>query len=89
MLHWHPDPAHRAEGIKIVAQSAKQPESYFCDWLFTKNDYYRDPDAQPNRTALQNNINTQKKVGLLNIDVDVAKYADLSLVDEAAKRCHP
>jgi sulfonate transport system substrate-binding protein len=89
MLHWYLDPAHRDEGIKIVAQFTKQPESYFSDWLFTKNDYYRDPDARPNLTALQNNIQTQKKVGLLNIDIDVAKYADMSLVDEAAKRRHP
>ncbi len=89
MLHWYLDPAHRAEGIKIVAQFTKEPESDFSDWLFTKNDYYRDPDARPNLTALQNNIKTQKSVGLLNIDIDVAKYADLSLVDEAAKRRHP
>ena len=86
MLHWYLDPAHRADGIKIVAQFTKEPESDFSDWLFTKNDYYRDPDARPNLTALQNNIKTQKSVGLLNIDIDVAKYADLSLVDEAAKR---
>lgn len=89
MLHWYLDPAHRQEGIKIVSQFTKQPESDFSDWLFTKNDYYRDPDARPNLTALQNNIKTQKEVGLLNIDIDVAKYADLSLVDEAAKRRHP
>jgi NitT/TauT family transport system substrate-binding protein len=89
MLHWYLDPANRAAGIKIVAQFTKQPESDFSDWLFTKNDYYRDPDARPNLTALQNNIKTQKEVGLLNIDIDVAKYADLSLVDEAAKRRHP
>lgn len=89
MLHWYLDPAHRAEGISIVAQFTKEPEADFSDWLFTKNDYYRDPDARPNLAALQNNIKTQKEVGLLNIDIDVAKYADLSLVDEAAKRRHP
>ena len=89
MLHWYLDPANRAEGIKIIAQFTKQPESDFSDWLFTKNDYYRDPDARPNLTALQGNIETQKEVGLLNIDIDVAKYADLSLVDDAAKRRHP
>jgi sulfonate transport system substrate-binding protein len=89
MLHWYLDPANRAEGIKIVAQFTKQPATDFSDWLFTKNDYYRDPDARPNLTALQKNIKTQKEVGLLSIDIDVAKYADMSLVDEAAKRRHP
>lgn len=89
MLHWYLNPANRAEAIKVVADFTKEPESDFSDWLFTKNDYYRDPDARPNLTALQNNIKTQKEVGLLNIDIDVAKYADLSLVDDAAKRRHP
>jgi len=37
---------------------------------------------------MQNNIDTQRKLGLLNIDIDVKKYADLSLVDDAAKRKH-
>lgn len=86
MLHWYLDPKNREEGIRIVAAFTKEPASDFADWLFTKSDYYRDPDARPNLTALQNNINTQKQLGLLNIDVDVKKYADLSLVDEAAKR---
>jgi sulfonate transport system substrate-binding protein len=36
--------------------------------------------------ALQSNLNDQKALGFLKIDIDVAKYADLSLVDEAAKR---
>ena len=37
-------------------------------------------------TALQNNLKTQKELGLLNIDIDVGKYADLSLINEAAQR---
>ena len=86
MLHWYLDPKNRAEGIRIVAGFTKSPEADFADWLFTKNDYYRDPDARPNLAALQSNIKTQKDLGLLNIDIDVAQYADLSLVDEAAKR---
>src|ERR1700722_14856029 len=32
MLHWYLDPAHRQEGIKIVAQFTKQPEADFSDW---------------------------------------------------------
>jgi len=86
MLRWFLDPTNRAEGIRIVANFTKEPETDFADWLFTKNDYYRDPDARPNLTALQSNIKTQKEVGLLNVDIDVAKYADLSLIEEAAKR---
>ncbi|HXS42823.1 MAG TPA: ABC transporter substrate-binding protein [Stellaceae bacterium] len=88
MLHWYLDPKNRDEGIRIVAAFTKEPTADFADWLFTKSDYYRDPDARPNLTAMQNNIDTQRKLGLLNIDIDVKKYADLSLVDDAAKRKH-
>lgn len=88
MLHWYLDPKNREEGIRIVAAFTKEPAADFADWLFTKKDYYRDPDARPNLTAMQNNINTQRKLGLLNIDVDVKQHADLSLVDDAAKRKH-
>src|SRR5579863_8828169 len=88
MLHWYLDPKNRDEGIRIISNFTKQPAADYADWLFTKNDYYRDPNARPNLAALQSNIKTQKEVGLLNIDIDVAKYADLSLVDEAAKRLH-
>jgi NitT/TauT family transport system substrate-binding protein len=88
MLHWYLDPKNRDEGIRIVAAFTKEPAADFADWLFTKSDYYRDPDARPNLTAMQNNIDTQRKLGLLNIDIDVKKYADLSLVDDAAKRKH-
>jgi sulfonate transport system substrate-binding protein len=86
MLHWYLDPKNRDEGIRIIAAFTKAPPEDFADWLFTKNDYYRDPDARPNLTALQNNLKTQKELGLLNIDIDVGKYADLSLVNEAAAR---
>lgn len=83
---WFLDPANRAEALDIVARVTKQPVSAFADWVFTKDDYYHDPDARPNLQALQNNLKVQKDLGFLNIDIDVAKYADLSLVDEAAKR---
>ena len=39
-----------------------------------------------NLAAVQQDIDRQAKLGLLKSDIDVAKYADLSLVDEAAKR---
>ena len=54
--------------------------------MFTKDDYYHDPDARPNLAALQSNLRDQKALDFLKIDIDAAKYADLSLVDEAAKR---
>ncbi|MGA8612261.1 MAG: hypothetical protein WB760_11180 [Xanthobacteraceae bacterium] len=56
------------------------------DWAFTGRDQYRDPNGMPNLAALQSNLQLQKQVGLLNQDIDVKKYADLSMVEEAAKR---
>ena len=83
---WLLDPANRDAGLKIVADVTKRPVSSFSSWLFTKSDYYRDPDVRPNLKALADNIRVQKDLGFLKSDVDVPKQADLSLVDEAAAR---
>jgi sulfonate transport system substrate-binding protein len=56
------------------------------DWAFTSRDQYRDPNGMPNLAALQSNLQLQKQVGLLTQDIDVKKYSDLSMVEEAAKR---
>ena len=85
-MRWYYDPTNRAEAIKILADFTKQPPSTYEDWVFTKQDYYRDPEALPNVKALQSNLDVQKELGLLNISIDVQKYADLSLALEAAKR---
>ena len=69
-----------------MSRVTKQPEDVFADWLFTKDDYFRDPAARPNIEALQANLKVQKDLGFLKLDIDAAKFADLSLVDEAAKR---
>ena len=83
---WYLDPKNHDEAIRILADFTKKPASEFTDWAFTKEDYYRDPDGKPNLKALQDNLNVQKQLGLLNIEIDIAKYTDLSLVEDAAKR---
>jgi sulfonate transport system substrate-binding protein len=85
-MRWFYDPKNRDEALKIVADFTKQPVSTYSDWLFTKSDYYRDPDVRPNVKALQNNLTLQKELGFLKEEIEVSKYADLSLVEEAAKR---
>ncbi len=85
-MGWYYDPKNRAEAIRILSNFTKQPPAAYEDWLFTKEDYYRNPDVIPNVKALQNNLNVQKELGLLNISIDVNRYADLSLVEDAAKR---
>ena len=83
---WFLDPKNHEATADIVAKFTKKPASEYTDWLFTKNDYYRDPDVRPNLQALQANLNLQRELELLKIEIDAQKYADLSLVDDAAKR---
>lgn len=86
---WFLAPQNRAQALDIVSRFTKEPVAAYEDWLFTGNDYFRDPDVRPNVAALQRNLDVQKELGFLRIAIDVAKYADLSLVDEAAKRGEP
>jgi NitT/TauT family transport system substrate-binding protein len=85
-VQWFLDPANRKEVIEIAAKVSKRPAASFESWLFTKNDAYRDPNMIPNLDALQANIRLQKDLGFIKSDIDVNKYSDLSLVEEAAKR---
>ena len=85
-LYWYLDPANRKEAIATVADFTKQPPERFETYLFTKRDYYRDPDGRPNLDAFQRNIDAQKALGFLPDSLDVKKYSDLSFVEEAARR---
>ena len=82
---WYLDPNNHDEVEKIAAVFLKLPPDQF-GWLFTKQDYYRDPNARPDLAALQNNINATAELGFLNTSFDVKKYSDISMVEEAAKR---
>lgn len=80
------DPAHHDEAVALLAKVTKRAPSFYQDWAFTKQDYYRDPAALPDLDALQANIDLQHKLGFLRSDLEVKKHADLSLVKEAADR---
>ena len=86
MMRWFYDPANRTEALALVAAFTKRPAETFSDWLLTKQDDYRDPDIRPNLDAVQHDIDIEAGMGLLKQRIDVMQYADLSLVDEAAKR---
>jgi NitT/TauT family transport system substrate-binding protein len=86
IVRWYLDPANHKEAVEICARITKQPPERFDAWLFTAKDYYRDPAMKPNLAVLQDNIATQKQLGFIKSDLDVNKYADLSIVEEAAKR---
>ena len=55
-------------------------------WVFTKADEYRDPHMLPNLGALQKNVDLTHELGFVRASFDVRAHADLSLVEEAAKR---
>jgi sulfonate transport system substrate-binding protein len=84
-IRWYTDPKNHDEAVAIVARLVKVPPER-VSWAFGSQDQFRDPNGMPNMKALQSNLQEQKAVGLLKGDIDVAKYADLSLVQEAAKR---
>jgi sulfonate transport system substrate-binding protein len=84
-IRWYTDPANHQEAVAIVARLNKAPPAR-VDWAFGTRDQYRDPNGMPNLGALQGNLQKQKQVGFLKEDIDVKKYSDLSMVEEAAKR---
>ena len=85
LLRFYLDPANRAEVQAIAGKAVKQPPERF-DWVFTKQDYYRDPNGMLDVKALQDSVKLQVDLGLLKSSIDVAKYSDMTLVQEAAKR---
>jgi sulfonate transport system substrate-binding protein len=82
---WYTDPKNHAEAVALLSKITKAPPERL-NWAFTKDDQYRDPNGMPNLKAMQANLDQQKAVGLLTKDIDVMKYSDTSLVEEAAKR---
>ena len=85
IARWYLDPANHDEVMQIASRVTKQPADRFS-WVFTKQDFYRDPNLLPNLKALQSNVNMTRELGFVKIDLDVPKFADLSFVEEAAKR---
>lgn len=85
-LHWYFSPANRQKAIEIISHFTKQPPHVFSSWVFTKKDFYHDPNAMPNLAMLQHNVETIAKLGLLKSTFNVRKYADLSLVKAARAR---
>jgi ABC-type nitrate/sulfonate/bicarbonate transport system substrate-binding protein len=85
IVRWFLDPKNHDEAAKIASSLLKIPPERF-DWLFTKKDYYRDPDMKPDLVALQRNVDVALDLGIIKERVDVKKHSDLSIVEEAAKR---
>lgn len=85
IVRWYLDPKNQKEAAEIAARVTKQPVERF-GWLFTQADYYRNPDMLPDLKALQSNVNITKELGFVKDHIDVEKYADLSIAQDALKR---
>jgi sulfonate transport system substrate-binding protein len=86
IIHWYHDPANHDEAVKIVADFMKLPPAVLQEWVFTKEDYFRDPRGIPPIDALTSNIHAQKQLGLIKTDLDARQFDGLSLIKEAAAR---
>jgi sulfonate transport system substrate-binding protein len=82
---WYADPKNHTEAISIVAKFMKRPPEQM-DWAFTKTDNYRNPDGVVNVAMLQHNVDVAQQFGFIKAPLDVTRYADMSLVQEAAAR---
>lgn len=85
IARWYMDPKNHAAVEQIMAKLTKQPASHF-DWVFTKKDFYRNPDLLPDLDALQRNVDTTQQLGFVKAHLDVKSHSDLSIVKEAAER---
>ena len=86
MLRWYSDPAHHQEAIAVVAKLTKQPPEAL-DWVFTKRDDFRGLDTgAPDLKSVDADLKMEKTLGYLKADIDVAKYADLTIAADAVKR---
>jgi len=85
IVQWYLDPKNQKEAAEIAARVTKQPAERFS-WLFTDKDYYRDPNMIPDLDALQKNLDMTKDLGFVRTSIDIRKYTDLSITEEAAKR---
>jgi ABC-type nitrate/sulfonate/bicarbonate transport system substrate-binding protein len=85
ILHWYLDPKNHDAAAEIASQLTKQPPERF-GWIFSKDDYYRDPNLMPDLGALQKNVDMTHDLGFAKASFDVKTHSDLSLIQEAAKR---
>jgi NitT/TauT family transport system substrate-binding protein len=85
IVRWYLDPANHQEAMAICARITKQPAERFA-WVFTNNDAYRDPNMMPDLAALQRNVDLTRDLGFIKASFDVSRFADLSVVQDAARR---
>ena len=79
------DRKNHDEAVAIASRLTKIPPERFT-WLFTDQDYARNGNLMPDMKALQANVDATRELGFIKAPLDVQKYTDLSLIQEAAAR---
>jgi len=85
-IRWFLDPANRAEALAIAERVTKLLAESLA-YTFTRDDWYRSPDARPDVAAIQTELDESVKLGILPKRVELAPhYVDLSLIEDAKRR---
>ena len=85
-MRWFLDAKNHDQAVDIASSVLKIPKENL-GYAFTKDDYFRSPDAKPQVAAVQNDIKDALALGLIKEGLTLEpKYVDLSLITEAAKR---
>ena len=85
VVRWYLDPKNHDAAVQIATKLTKIPPERFS-WLFTDKDYARNGNLTPDMRALQANVDVTQALGFIKTKLDVQKYTDLSLIQEAAAR---
>jgi sulfonate transport system substrate-binding protein len=86
VVRWYLDPANHDAAVAIAAKLTRLPPERFKGWFFTSKDYARNGNLAPDMKALQANVDATRELGFIRAALDVQKYTDLSIVQEAAAR---
>lgn len=85
VTRWYIDPKNQQAAAAIVSKFINVPAERL-GWIFTKGDFYRDPNGLPDLASIQKSVDMLRDFGFLKETIDVKKYTDLSVAEEAAKR---
>jgi NitT/TauT family transport system substrate-binding protein len=85
VTRWLTDPKNHEAVVQIAAKITKQPPERL-EYVFTKEDNYRDPEMRPNMANFQRAIDVQQEAGFLKTKLDVRNYEALDILNAAIAR---
>jgi sulfonate transport system substrate-binding protein len=86
IMRWYLDPKNRPQMLQIVAGVFKVPVERLDKSTYNENDVYFDRNGMPDMKALQADVDLAADFGFIKEHIDLAKYTDLSIMEEAVKR---